>query len=192
MAGGNETARTISLGDDFGDVVVVANGRQVKISADGVVSLPAPANDSAAKAESVPEIGKPLADGWIYLGTDPETGEDYSLEPAAGAIGVATWYEGEKHAADVKKQGHRNAHQPTEKELNDIFNKIVKGCKNDAAKLVTSGSALAESHWSSTTNPGYRGDARMRSFSDGFESWGYKGGCAASVRVVRSEPRLER
>ena len=53
--GGGE-AREIDLGDDFGDVVVKANGAQVKIGADGSVhGLPAPANDTATKA--TPEIG---------------------------------------------------------------------------------------------------------------------------------------
>src|SRR5712691_7593092 len=56
MSGESGKAREIDLGDDFGDVVVKANGAQVRISADGSLQgLPAPANDTAAKATH--EIG---------------------------------------------------------------------------------------------------------------------------------------
>ena len=58
MGAGNDKTREIDLGHDFGDVVVKANGAQVEISADGSIhGLPAPANDTAAKGKSSPEIG---------------------------------------------------------------------------------------------------------------------------------------
>lgn len=47
---GNGRTRIIDLGKDFGDVVVKANGAQVKIGADGSIhGLPAAANSTAAK-----------------------------------------------------------------------------------------------------------------------------------------------
>jgi hypothetical protein len=56
MAEGSRTAREIDLGENFGDVVVKANGAQVTISADGGLhGLPAAANDGALKAAR--EIG---------------------------------------------------------------------------------------------------------------------------------------
>jgi hypothetical protein len=56
MTAGSGKAREISLGEDFGDVVVKANGVQVQISADGSIhGLPAPANDTASKVTH--EIG---------------------------------------------------------------------------------------------------------------------------------------
>jgi hypothetical protein len=51
----SSNVREIDLGEDFGAVVVKANGAQVKIGADGSISLPAPANDTVAK--SAHEIG---------------------------------------------------------------------------------------------------------------------------------------
>ena len=62
MAEGSSKAKEIDLGENFGDVVVKANGAQVKISADGSIrSIPAPANDTAAK--SAHEIGDIESDG---------------------------------------------------------------------------------------------------------------------------------
>jgi serine phosphatase RsbU (regulator of sigma subunit) len=49
MTEGSNKAREIDLGDDFGDVVVKANGAQVKINADGSLhGLAAAADDTAA------------------------------------------------------------------------------------------------------------------------------------------------
>ena len=62
MTEGSGKAREINLGDDFGDVVVKANGAQVTISADGSLhGLPAPVNDTASKAPL--EIGAVERDG---------------------------------------------------------------------------------------------------------------------------------
>ncbi len=55
MSEGSE-AREIDLGNHFGDVVVKANGTQVRIGADGSLQgVPAPVNDTASRA--TPEIG---------------------------------------------------------------------------------------------------------------------------------------
>jgi hypothetical protein len=72
---GSGKAREIDLGKDFGDVVVKANGAQVRIDADGSLhGVPAPANDTAAKATH--EIGAvELAGdhkGEIYGGIFPD------------------------------------------------------------------------------------------------------------------------
>ena len=150
----------------------------------------------------VPEIGKPLRDHWIYLGQNPDSPEDdYSLEPAAGAIGITTWDKGEEHAADLEAQSHKDVHQPTDAELDDIFNKIVEDNRNDAAQLVTEylSRALLDNmdeddpagfagwYWSKTphaTNPDV---AHRQSFCGGGNSWAYKNSYA-TVRCVRLEP----
>ena len=51
MDEGSDKAREVDLGRDFGDVVVKANGTQVKITADGTIhEVPAPANDIPGKS----------------------------------------------------------------------------------------------------------------------------------------------
>jgi len=110
--------------------------------------------------DKIYDVGEALPDKWTYLGPSPDTGKPYSLEPVESALdGAYTWDEGEKHAADLRKQGHAKARQPSDtqqlyepderSELFDIFNKIVNGGRNDVAKLDTRFGNPDGKYWSS-------------------------------------------
>jgi hypothetical protein len=115
MSEGNGKAREISLGDDFGDVVVKANGAQVTISADGSLhGLPAPTNDSAATAKAALQIGEP-DDGGAYVGLSAEDGKP--LHAAVADLPEYKTYGEALAAAEQLKAIHPTAHVPTPKEL---------------------------------------------------------------------------
>ena len=78
----SSNVREIDLGEDFGAVVVKANGAQVKIGPDGSNSLPAPANDTVAKsAHDIGDIER-AGDhkGEIYGGIFPDGKPGWILE----------------------------------------------------------------------------------------------------------------
>src|ERR1039458_3386361 len=94
MAEGSGKAREIDLGENFGDVVVKANGARMEVGAGGHVAvsapdwvelLPVPANDSASKVTH--ELGVRETDGphkgEIYGGIYPADNEPiwFSEEP---------------------------------------------------------------------------------------------------------------
>jgi hypothetical protein len=105
-------AREISLGDDFGDVVVKANGAQVKISADGSIhGLPAPANDTASKA-ATHEIGAIESagehKGEIYGGIYPADNKPiwFSAAPKLmNHFAAAAWAKEQGGSLPTRKQG---------------------------------------------------------------------------------------
>ena len=111
MSEGSE-AREVDLGEKFGDVVVKANGAQVKISADGSLhGVPAPANDSAAKATL--EIGDvALAGehkGEIYGGIYPADNKPIWFSAAPKVMDhykAAAWAEGQGGSLPTRKQGN--------------------------------------------------------------------------------------
>ena len=125
MAEGSGKAREISLGDDFGDVVVKANGAQVKIGADGSISLPAPANDSLSvppiassdvsrllRAKATHEIGAvALAGdhkGEIYGGILPSDNKPIWFSAAPKAMDhfkAAAWATEQGGTLPTRKQG---------------------------------------------------------------------------------------
>jgi hypothetical protein len=100
--------RTISLGNDFGPVVVEANGAQVMIEADGRFHA---ANDSA-KTETAPEIGAIETDGdhkgEIYGGIYPADNKPIWFLAAPKLMDhyqAAAWAEGQGGSLPTKKQG---------------------------------------------------------------------------------------
>jgi hypothetical protein len=112
MSEGSSNAREISLGDDFGDVVVKANGAQVEISADGIIhGLPAAANDTAAKA-ATPEIGAIESTGEhkgeIYGGIYPADNKPIWFSAASRLMdhyAAAAWAKEQGGALPTRKQG---------------------------------------------------------------------------------------
>ena len=103
--------REISLGDDFGDVVVRANGAQVKISGDGsIYGIPPAANDTAAKAAH--EIGAVESTGEhkgeIYGGIYPVDNKPIWFSAAPRLMdhyAAAAWAEGQGGYLPTRKQG---------------------------------------------------------------------------------------
>lgn len=137
-------------------------------------------------------IGDVLPDGWVVMGLSKDTGMPFSCEPEEGALdGYQTWYTGEEHAVKLRDAGNQNARQPTDKELNTIWEDVVKAGRNDNAKLNTNGSTPYGSYWSSTPDPRHSDGARVQYLDDGYRNWHYKDHRSARVRVVRDEPGLK-
>src|ERR1022692_3496869 len=111
MSGSSGKAREIDLGESFGDVVVRANGAQVTIGADGSIhGLPAPANDTGAKAAL--EIGAvALAGdhkGEIYGGILPSDNKPIWFSAAPKLMDhydAAAWAQGQGGSLPTRKQG---------------------------------------------------------------------------------------
>jgi hypothetical protein len=136
-------------------------------------------------------IGDVLPDGWIVGPVSPDTGKPMGVEPLEGSLeGYKTWDEGEKHAAELRNQGHANARLPSAGELSALYNDVVKAEHDDNAKLLNDQHGV---YWSSTTNPDNPDGAWVQYFSNSFTSWYYKDDQIARTRCVRDEPdiRLE-
>ena len=111
MSGSSGKAREIDLGENFGDVVVKANGTQVTIGADGSIhGLPAPANDTSAKATL--EIGAvALAGdhkGEIYGGILPSDNKPIWFLAAPKSMdhfNAASWAGQQDGTLPTRKQG---------------------------------------------------------------------------------------
>lgn len=200
--------------------VEIKSGGAVTLHTNGAVTLcPAVSGKAAASASTTPQggekrggaavdgstapitatvtkqaynIGDVLPDGWIVGPVSPDTGLVIAIEPESGAPdGYATWHQGQNHAAELRGKGHANARQPSENELNAIYNDLVKAGRNGNAQFNISGSDLGCGYWASTTGPLGWGRARIQCFNDGFQSCGYKNGAHARARCVRDEVRLK-
>jgi len=128
MSEGSGAARELDLGESFGDVVVKANGAQVRINADGSVhGLPAAANDIAAKAKTAIEIGDEMEDGTILAGyyegkplyttprDEPLTVKFKEAATQAGALSM------------TNALGHHDWRVPSKGELNVLWENRNKG-----------------------------------------------------------------
>jgi len=165
MSEGSGAARELDLGESFGDVVVKANGAQVRINADGSVhGLPAAANDGASKAALW--IGD-LDDGGIYVGPSAEDGKP--LHAALADLPDYKTYEEALAAAKQLKSLHPTAHVPTPKELDkNLFDNRntghLKGTFN------TSGSYPGSSVYRSSASY-FSNTARIQWFDDGHQDY---------------------
>jgi len=122
-------------------------------------------------------IGDVLPDGWVVGPVSPETGIVMAIEPAENALdGYQTWYAGEDHAVKLlHDQGHANARQPTDTELNTIYNEVVEAGRNDNTEFDNTsdsnlyGAYRSGMYWSSTLAPDLSLPdlARIRFFNDG-------------------------
>jgi hypothetical protein len=168
MAEGSRKAKEISLGEDFGDVVVKVNGATVEVHAEGSVdaytSGPVqvhPAANDDAQPEAAPQIGD-LDDGGIYVSLSASDGKP--LHAALKDLPDYETYEEALAAAEQLKSEHPTAHVPTPKELDkNLFDNRntghLKGTFN------TSGSFPASVYRSSA--PCFNGKARVQWFVDG-------------------------
>ena len=186
------------------DATIVANGNITAYSTDGNVTAytngtvhlkapaPKPNDGSATVTKPAYNIGDVLPDGWIVGPVSRDTGIVMSIEPVGGALdGYRTWHQGEDHAAVLRHKGNANARQPSDNELNALYNDVVK------AGRIGNTDPFGETiygvrYWSSTSfryDPGF---AQIQYFGGGGRCWSSKDGADARVRCVRDEPRLSR
>ncbi len=99
--------------------------------------------------EGVFRIGELLPDGWIVGPASPRTGIVMLIESPSTVIKLAykwhrklsdeyfSWLLGEKHAEELRQQGHANARQPSVRELYAIYNDVVIAGRNSHAQYST-------------------------------------------------------
>jgi hypothetical protein len=175
MSQGSSNAREISLGNDFGAVTVRVNGATIDVGADGVVRVNAPANDTATKVNTAPEIGDEMEDGTIYAGISPDTHKPMYAR-LSDESGTYTFNEAAKHAKDVGD----GFHVPTKNELNVLYENRNKG--RLAGTFDVSGSYPAGWYWSS--KPYFHDKAWAQRFSNGFQD-DHGRHYGSSLRLVR-------
>ena len=169
----------ISISADFNTVVL--NGATIERAADGhlvisssgtVITKPGPANDSAAKGKTAPEIGDEMADGTVLAGY--YEGKPLYARPRDES-GTYTFNEAAKHAKDVGG----GFHVPSKGELNVLYENRNKGKLKGSFN--ETGSDPAGWYWSSTPD----GDtAWAQRFSDGDQHDDYRND-GSSLRLVR-------
>jgi hypothetical protein len=164
----------ISISADFNTVVL--NGAIIKRAADGhlVISAPdatvkqaAPANNSAAKANTAIEIGD-LDDGGVYVGLSAENGKP--LHAALADLPDYKTYEDALAAAEQLKNLHPTARVPTPKELDkNLFDN-----RNAGHLKGTFNTSGPDSLYRSSASYNLKGSpidyARVQWFDDGHQS----------------------
>jgi hypothetical protein len=184
-ASGEAPAQGISISADFNTVVL--NGATIERAADGhlvisapgvvVITKPAPANDTAAKAKTAPRIGGEMEDGTILAGF--YEGKPLYTTPR-DAPGTYTFNEAAKYAKNLDAHGHHDFHAPSKGELNVLWENRNKG--KLAGTFNETGSDPAGWYWSSSQNYGY--GAWGQRFSDGGQDYSGKL-YDSSLRCVR-------
>lgn len=121
--------KEISLGEDFGDVVVKVNGARVEVNTDGSVlvytngnvTICQVANDDGKTAASAePKIGDKMPDGTIYAGISPETNKPMYTTPKDAPVTMA-FKEAKAYAVKLNAHGHQNWRLPTKAELDVLY-----------------------------------------------------------------------
>jgi hypothetical protein len=175
------TAPVLTLGAEFGGLVVQGAGVRVELDSNGSVTVYSngsvkvrPAADEPAPA--APKIGAGLPDGTVYAGLSPDTGRAMYTTPADAPL-TMKWRDAMKHAAKLGAHGHKDWRLPSRAELNVLFN-------NRAAigGFDTSGSFPTGHYWSSAELNGLAWNQR---FSDGVRYDDYHKYYGLSVRCVR-------
>jgi hypothetical protein len=173
----------ISISADFNTVVL--NGATIERAPDGhlvisapgtVITKPGPANESAAKGKTAPEIGDEVADGTIYAGISPDTHKPMYARPNDES-GTYSFNEAAKHAKNIDD----GFHVPTKNELNVLYENRNKGKLKGTFN--ETGSAPAGWYWSSTPDHSYLAWAQR--FSDGNQYDGAHKYVGSSLRLVR-------
>jgi Protein of unknown function (DUF1566) len=171
--------KEISLGEDFGDVIVKVNRATINVSAAGYVIADSPSgvewrvandeNKAAASAEPMcreerieRRIGDKMPDGTIYAGISPDTHKPMYATSADAKL-TYTFNQAQNYAArlsNLNANGHDDWRVPTKGELNVLFN-------NRAAigGFNISGSGPAGWYWSAS--PGNQWGAWGQQFYDG-------------------------
>jgi hypothetical protein len=187
MAGIGNKFKELSLGEDFGDVTVKANGIVVDIHADGTIEhytilerRQRLANDVNSPATAEPKPGDKMRDG-IYAGISPETGKAMFTTPADGPL-TYTFNEAQKYVQTAnagKLEGHDDWRVPTKAELNVLFNN-----RTAVGGFNVSGSYADGLYWSAS--PDTISTAWGQRFSDGSQFYNIdKATLDLSVRCVR-------
>lgn len=188
--------KEISLGEDFGDVMVKVNGATINVSAAGYVIADSPSgvewrvandeNKAAASAEPMcheepieRRIGDKMPDGTIYAGISPDTHKPMYATSADAPL-TYTFNQAQNYAArlsNLNANGHDDWRVPTKGELNVRFN-------NRAAigGFSVSGSGPAGWYWSAS--PGNQWGAWGQQFYDG-RQYDIFNDYLMSVRCVR-------
>jgi hypothetical protein len=174
MGAGNNKAREIDLGDDFGPVVVKVNGATIEIGADsnvvvrtpGGVELQTAANDTASKA--TPEIGAIESTGEhkgeIYGGIYPADNKPIWFSAAPKLMDhykAAAWAQGQGGSLPTRKQGD---YLTTLKGKGGAFTEIFN----------RGGSFPAGSVWLAEPTTDYRSYAWCQRLSDGDQLYNYR------------------
>jgi hypothetical protein len=179
--------REISLGEDFGAVVVSVNGARIAVGADshvivstrGGVELQLAANDhTKAEGSAPPKPGDRMADGTVYAGISPDKGKAMYATPD-DAPGTYTFNQAQEYAEQLDGYGHRDWRVPTKSELNVLFNNRAPIGGSDV-----SGSNPAGWYWSSSQNGFSYVNAWAQRFFDGSQDYFLKSS-ASSLRLVR-------
>ncbi len=146
-----------------------------------VSSAPAlPANGSAAKGKTAPEIGDRMADGTVYAGVSPDTGKAMYATPADAPL-TMKWEDAMKHAAKLDAHGHQDWRVPTKGELNVLWENRDKGALRGTFNVTGSPPA---GRYCSSTEDYYVILAWDQHFSDGTQHWLLKD-TESSLRLVR-------
>ncbi len=193
MSEGSNHTREISLGDDFGPVVVKVNGASIEVGADGRVEASA---SSEGKLQIDPahwpiyghQIGDEMEDGTVYAGISPDTTRPIYTTPADAPLTYTfnkVFHEVQKYADALNKQradGHDDWRVPSQGELNVLFENRNKG--KLAGTFNETGEDPAGWYWSSMPGTFILGLAQR--FSDGCQYSGcnYRDG-DATLRCVR-------
>lgn len=184
MAQPGGKAKEISLGADFGDVVVKVNGATINVSAAGYIIVNSPSvvgwrvgNDISGDGRiSKPKIGDTMPDSTIYAGISPDTKKPMYATPA-DASPKMMFNEATKYAATLDAHGHKDWRLPTRAELKVLF-------KNRAAIGGFDPSGFGPAGWYRSSSQIDAWSAWEQRFSDG--AWfNYDKGVQSAVRCVR-------
>jgi hypothetical protein len=186
--------REISLGDDFGEIVVKANGVNIAIHRDGSVDAYTPAavrsHQPLTDRAGDPKPGDKMPDGTVYAGISPDSGQAMYVLPI-DAPRLMKFNRATQHAATLNSHnahGHKDWRLPTKAELLEICKNrnegALKGTFNESA-----GSGVAHWYWSRTENREDPSCVYIVDFTDGADVWTHKDYSSLSSRPLRLERR---
>ena len=182
---GGGTAEGITISADFSTVFL--NGVTIERAPDGhlaisspgtVITKPDPANNTAAKGKTAPEIGDEMEDGTILAGY--YDGKPLYATPK-NAPGTYTFNQAAKYAKKLNAHGHHDFHVPNKGELNVLWENRNKGKLKGTFN--ETGSDPAGWYWSSTPSI-FDYYAWAQRVSDGTQGIGIRDG-GSSLRCVR-------
>ncbi len=181
-----ENAKEISLGDDFGDVVVKANGATIAISADGtVISKPGTANDTAAKSKEalkVHEVGEHLKDGTVCVAVDLKNNN--ALFAPEGIFGGNAKFDDQDEVLEKVNAGNGTHGHKDWRRITDAEGKTLSEVWDKVAPPALQGRA-APWFWLASPNSNFYGRVRRGGEADGTNLYRHN---SLPVPVVRSGP----
>lgn len=134
------------------------------------------------------QVGTRVADGTIYGGISPETGEGLYIAPQdTPAPGYFKWQEAMKYAEELSAHNYSDWRLPTKAEFNVLKENQYKGALKELFDRKSS--YPTGYYWSSTETPVHKDGAFVQKFG-GYGSCDFSKEYSASVRVVRTGPVL--